>query len=43
MLRDLNLSANDLKTKNAGNLPYLTLAAGVAVVLISNWIFQLPG
>jgi len=24
-------------------LPYLTLAAGLAVVLLSNWYFQLPG
>lgn len=29
MLADLNLSASDLKTRKAGILPYLTLAAGV--------------
>jgi hypothetical protein len=43
MLEDLNLSANDAGTRKAGMLPYLTLVAGLAVVLISNWFFQLPG
>ena len=43
MLEDLNLKPGDLAVKKAGILPYLTLAAGVAVVLISNWFFQLPG
>jgi amino acid transporter len=43
MLEDLNLKPGDLAVKKAGYLPYLTLAAGVAVVLISNWFFQLPG
>jgi amino acid transporter len=43
MLEDLNLKTSDLTTRKAGNLPYITLAAGLAVVLISNWIFQLPG
>ncbi|WP_204338070.1 hypothetical protein, partial [Proteus mirabilis] len=27
--------------KRAGMLPYLTLVAGVVVLLVSNWIFQL--
>ena len=31
--------APDLAVRKAGILPYLTLAAGVAVVLIANWIF----
>ena len=42
MLADLNLTANDVSTRKAGILPYLTLVAGLAVVLISNWFFQLP-
>ncbi len=42
MLEDLNLSANDMGTRKAGILPYLTLVAGLAVVLLSNWFFQLP-
>jgi amino acid transporter len=43
MLEDLNLSANDMQTRKAGMLPYLTLIAGVCVVLIANWFFQLDG
>lgn len=43
MLDDLNLTQADLKTRKAGILPYLTLIAGVAVVLAANWFFQLPG
>ena len=39
MLDDLGMSQADLTVRKAGMLPYLTLAAGVAVVLISNWIF----
>ena len=42
MLQDLNLTANDLGERKAGMLPYLTLAAGLAVVLLSNWFFTLP-
>jgi amino acid transporter len=41
MLSDLGLKAGDLGQKKAGVLPYLALAGGVAVVLISNWIFNL--
>ena len=41
MLEDLGLKAGDLGQKKAGVLPYLALAGGVAVVLISNWIFNL--
>jgi amino acid transporter len=39
MLDDLGLSQSDLAVRKAGMLPYLTLAGGLAVVLISNWIF----
>lgn len=43
MLQDLNLTKEDFAVRKAGILPYLTLVAGVAVVLVSNWFFQLPG
>ena len=39
MLDDLGMKPSDLAVRKAGILPYLTLAAGVAVVLIANWIF----
>lgn len=40
MLEDLHVGGSgDVVTKRAGILPYLTLIGGVAVVLISNWIF----
>jgi len=39
MLDDLGLKDSDLAVRKAGMLPYLTLAGGIAVVLISNWIF----
>lgn len=42
MLADLGIKdAGHLGEKKAGMLPYLTLAAGVATVLIANWIFTL--
>ncbi len=41
MLADLGLKSGDLGEKKAGYLPYLALAGGVAVMLISNWIFTL--
>ena len=41
MLDDLGLKAGDLGQKKAGALPYVVLIAGLAVVLLSNWIFQL--
>jgi amino acid transporter len=41
MMEDLGLKAGDLGQKKAGVLPYLVLVAGLAVVLISNWIFSL--
>jgi hypothetical protein len=43
MLEDLNLTDDDLQTRKAGILPYLTLIAGVVVVLIANWFFTLAG
>ena len=41
MLKDLHVDERDLNDRRAGNLPYLTLAAGVLVVIFSNWFFQL--
>jgi amino acid transporter len=42
MLEDLGLKdAGHLGERKAGMLPYITLIAGVAVVLLSNWIFTL--
>ncbi|HET6618652.1 MAG TPA: APC family permease [Dongiaceae bacterium] len=41
MLDDLGLKAGDLGQKKAGVLPYIVLIAGVAVVLITNWLFTL--
>jgi hypothetical protein len=42
MLQDLNLKPEQLSQRKAGILPYLTLIAGLIVVLLSNWVFQLP-
>jgi amino acid transporter len=42
MLEDLHVGgAGDSTTKRAGILPYVTLVAGAAVVLGSNWFFHL--
>lgn len=41
MLRDLHVTAGTLDQKRAGLLPYLALAGGGVVVLITNWLFQL--
>jgi hypothetical protein len=41
MLADLGLKAGDLGQKKAGVLPYLALAGGVAVVVISALVFKL--
>ncbi len=43
MLEDLQVPGGDLATapRRAGMLPYLTLAAGIVVLLVSNWIFRL--
>ncbi|WP_284257194.1 APC family permease [Acidocella aquatica] len=41
MLEDLHVGGSgDVSTKRAGILPYVTLVGGVAVVLLSNWIFS---
>jgi amino acid transporter len=39
MLEDLGMRPSDLAVRKAGILPYLTLAAGLAVLLIANWVF----
>jgi hypothetical protein len=42
MLEDLGVTdAHGLGEKRAGVLPYLTLAGGLAVVLIANFVFTL--
>ena len=41
MLEGLAPEERDLTHRRAGSLPYLTLAAGVLVVVLSNWFFQL--
>lgn len=41
-LTDLGLKEGDMGERKAGMLPYLTLAAGLIVVLIANWFFVLP-
>ncbi len=41
MMEDLGLKEGDLGHKKAGMLPYVVLVAGIAVVLISNWVFTL--
>ena len=41
-MADLGLKDGDLGERKAGMLPYLALLAGLAVVLWSNWFFQLP-
>lgn len=40
-LEDLGLAGQDLATRKAGILPYVTLAAGVVVVLIAHFTFTL--
>ena len=42
-LAELGLSGQDLGERKAGFLPYLTLIAGIAVVLLSDWMFPMPG
>jgi amino acid transporter len=39
MLQDLHVAEGTLGEKKAGVLPYLTLIAGIATVLIANWVF----
>lgn len=40
MLEDLQVGGTPITETKAGVLPYLTLAAGIAVVLISNYFFK---
>jgi amino acid transporter len=42
MLVDLDLKSQDLGERRAGILPYVALAAGVAVTLFGHYYFQLP-
>lgn len=39
MLDDLGITQEELKVRKAGILPYLTLAAGLIVVLVADRIF----
>ena len=41
-LAELGLKEDDMGEKKAGMLPYITLAGRAAVVLLANWLFQLP-
>lgn len=41
MLDDLGMTESNLRERKAGMLPYLTLIAGMIVVLIANWYFVL--
>jgi amino acid transporter len=41
-LEDIGLTGQDLGVRRAGILPYLALLLGLAIVLVSNWLFQLP-
>ena len=43
MYEDLNITPGQLIERKAGILPYVTLAAGLATVLIANWFFTMPG
>lgn len=43
MYEDLGISPDKMAERKAGFLPYLTLIAGLATVLIADWYFQLPG
>ncbi|MGV1827676.1 APC family permease [Agrobacterium vitis] len=40
MLEDLGVKPGDVMERKAGILPYLTLAAGVGVLFLSNWFFS---
>jgi hypothetical protein len=40
MLEDLQVGGTPITETKAGMLPYLTLAAGIAVVLIANYFFK---
>ena len=40
MLEDLHMDARDLSVRRAGMLPYVTIAAGIAVALAANLMFS---
>jgi amino acid transporter len=42
MLSDLGVTQDQLQNRKAGMLPYITIAAGIVVMLVADWIFQLP-
>lgn len=42
MYEDLNLTPGQMAVRKAGLAPYLVLLAGLATVLIANWIFKMP-
>jgi amino acid transporter len=42
MLSDMGLEGQDLGEKKAGMWPYITLAAGIIVVIWANWFFVMP-
>lgn len=42
MYEDLNIKPGEIAQRKAGILPYVTLIAGLATVLLSNWYFTLP-
>lgn len=41
-LEDIGLTGQDLGVRKAGILPYLALLLGLTIVLVANWLFQLP-
>ncbi len=41
-LAEIGLKGQDLGERKAGIMPYLFLVAGLVVVLLSNWAFQMP-
>jgi len=41
MLDDLHVDERDLSIRKSGYLPYLTLAAGILVVIVANRVFTL--
>jgi len=42
-LAELGLKGDDLGPRKAGVLPYVTLVAGIVVVIVCNYAFKLPG
>jgi amino acid transporter len=42
-LEEIGLKGDELGERKAGIMPYLFLLAGIAVVLVSNYVFTMPG